>query len=55
MSWNEIASAVVLVLLAGCVLLLPLSVIARARLENHPSRRPMSISEQAQLWSGGAE
>ncbi|MFI2434748.1 hypothetical protein [Streptomyces sp. NPDC018693] len=54
MSWNDIASTVVLVLLVGCALLLPVSVIARARLESHPKRQQPTLVEQAERWSGGA-
>lgn len=51
---RDIASTIVLVLLVGCVLALPVAVIARARLESHPSRRPLTLDEQAKQWSGGA-
>jgi hypothetical protein len=53
-SWNEIASTVVLVLLVACALALPVSVVARARVENHPTRKQPTLVEQAERWSEGA-
>ncbi|MEU1853642.1 hypothetical protein ABZ499_31360 [Streptomyces sp. NPDC019990] len=51
---KDIASTIVLLLLVGCAMALPVSVIARARLESHPKRKPPTLVEQAESWSGGA-
>ena len=55
MSWNEVASAIVLILLVACTVALPVALVARARLESHPERERLTLAEQAQRWSGGAE
>jgi hypothetical protein len=50
---KDVAQLVILLLALACLFALPAAVVAQARRESHPQRRPLTLPEQADRWTGG--